>query len=379
MNSYKIVTRPLMWFMALLLVAVAAGCNSGSSGGGAAATSAKDITAYSLGGTIGTINQVAKTITVVKPSGTNVTALVATFVSSGASVKVGTSPQTSGVTFNNFTSPVVYTVTAIDGTSANYTVTVNIGASASAACTGGANCVPLGVADNFVILAKTMITGTGSITGNIGVSPAAGSTITVPCASMLTGKVYQVDDSYSDAACAMSGTVGGGVNKSTVDTAVANMGTAYTDAAGRTVPAPTTELGSGNISGMKLTPGIYKWSTGVLIYAGNPNAIPGGDTTGVTLDCTTGGSTSVFIFQIATPQTLTLGQPATPASINLTGGCLASNIFWQVGGDVTITPSSVFNGNILTATQVAMQSGAVLYGRALAQTAVTMISNTVGQ
>jgi cytoskeletal protein CcmA (bactofilin family) len=75
---------------------------------------------------------------------------------------------------------------------------------------------------------------------------------------------------------------------------------------------------------------------------------------------------------------LTEGLPATPAHINLTGGCLASNIFWQTTGDVTITPGSVFNGNILSKTQVIMQGGAVLHGRALAQSAVTLIQNTVG-
>ncbi len=342
-----------------------------------AQSAAKAITAYSLNGVTGTINEGAKTIAVTMPHGTVVTALVATFTTNGTSVKVNTVAQVSGSTAHDFTSSVAYLVTAADTTSVTYTVSVTVAALASTTCTGGASCVPLGGADNFVMLAETMITGSGSITGDIGVSAAAGSTITIPCASMLTGKIFQVDDSYADAACSMSGTVSGGVNKTTVDTAVADMGTAYTTAAGLVSPAPTTELGAGDISGMTLSPGIYKWSNSVLIYAGNPNGIPGGDTLGVTLDCTIGGSTSVFVFQIATAQTLTLGLPATAAEITLTNGCLPSNIFWQVGGDVTITPASVFRGNILTATQVVMQAGAVLHGRALAQTAVTLISNTV--
>lgn len=376
MNKFDSITKPLTWFMALLLAAAVAGCGGSDGDKWTPASSARSITAYSIGANAGTINQTDKTIAVAVPTGTVVTSLIATYTTTGASVKVGTSAQTSGVTFNNFIGPVVYTVTAADNTRGNYTVTVTPGApvvAGPAVCTGGASCVPLGGADNFVILGKDMITGTGNfITGNIGVSPAAGSTITVPCIDMLTGKVYDVDGNYAGgASCSMPGP---GANKTTVDTAVANMGTAYTDAAGRTAPAPVTELGTGNISGMTLTPGIYKWSTGLLIYAGSPT----GDATGVTLDCTTGGSTSVFIFQIAAPQTLTLGQVATPANINLTGGCLASNIFWQVGGNVDIFAGSVFNGNILTATQVAMRAGAVLHGRALAQTAVTLISNTVG-
>ncbi|OIR05618.1 putative glycoside hydrolase [mine drainage metagenome] len=360
-----------------------------------ASTSAKAITGYSFAAFPASIGVISGTtspfaIAVTVPNGTSLTGLVATFTTTGASVTVGAVTQVSGTTLNNFPAApasLAYTVHAADATTAIYNVTVTVAAaSTSLVCTGtGTSCVPLGGADNFSILAQTMITdaGASSITGNIGVSPAAGSTMTVACASMLTGKVYQVDDTFADAACSLSGTASGGANKTIVDTAVANALTAYNDAAGRTVPAPTVELGAGNISGMTLTPGIYKWSTSVLIYANNPNNIGGGDTTGVTLDCTAGGSTSVFIFQIAAAQTLTLGQSGTaptggPANINLKGGCLASNIFWQVGGDVTILPNSVFNGNILTATQVVMQSGAVVHGRALAQTAVTLISNAVG-
>ena len=63
------------------------------------------------------------------PFGTDVTALVATFSSTGASVKVGTTVQASGTTANDFTSPVAYTVTAADGSTATYTVTVTVAAS----------------------------------------------------------------------------------------------------------------------------------------------------------------------------------------------------------------------------------------------------------
>jgi hypothetical protein len=295
-------------------------------------------------------------------SWTSASSVVATVNSNGLATGVAASASSVGIT------------ATLGGQQATAALTVN--ASASLVCTGGAGCVPLGLADTFTILAQTMITDAtvSSITGNIGVSAAAGSTITVPCASMLTGKVYDVDGTYTGGAgCSMPGP---GANKTTVDTAVANMGTAYTDAATRVSPAPVNNLGAGDISGMTLTPGMYKWTTPLLIYAGNPNGIASGDITGVTLNCTAGGSTSVFIFQVS--GALTEGLPATPAHINLTGGCLASNIFWQTTNDVTITPGSVFNGNILTATQVVMQAGAVLHGRALAQTAVTLIQNTVG-
>ena len=92
-----------------------------------ASLSAKSITAFSLAGVVGTINETGKTISVTMPSGTNVTSLVATFTTTGASVKVGSTVQISGTTARNFTNPVVYTVTAADATIQDYTVTVTLG------------------------------------------------------------------------------------------------------------------------------------------------------------------------------------------------------------------------------------------------------------
>jgi glycine cleavage system regulatory protein len=97
-----------------------------------APSSSKAITAFSLLGIAGTINEPAKTISVTVPYGTNVTALVATFTTTGANVKVGTTVQVSGSTPNDFTSPVAYIVTAADNSTATYTVTVYITAPSSA-------------------------------------------------------------------------------------------------------------------------------------------------------------------------------------------------------------------------------------------------------
>jgi hypothetical protein len=94
-----------------------------------AGSSAKEITGFSLDTVGGIINEGAKTIAVTMPPGTNLTVLVATFSTTGANVKVGAAVQTSGTTANNFTSPVVYTVTAAGGITVDYTVTVTISAS----------------------------------------------------------------------------------------------------------------------------------------------------------------------------------------------------------------------------------------------------------
>ena len=99
-----------------------------------AAGSAKTITAYSFTNptALGVINESAKTIDVALPFGSNVTALVALFSTTGASVKVAGIEQVSGTTANNFTSPVMYSVTAVDSTSATYLVTVTVAASTAA-------------------------------------------------------------------------------------------------------------------------------------------------------------------------------------------------------------------------------------------------------
>jgi hypothetical protein len=74
-----------------------------------------------------TIDTSAKTVDIEVEYGTTVTALVATFtLSTGATAAVGVTPQVSGTTENDFTSPVTYVVTALDESTENWTVTVTI-------------------------------------------------------------------------------------------------------------------------------------------------------------------------------------------------------------------------------------------------------------
>jgi len=100
------------------------GCSG--DGGSNGPSSAKAITAYSLNGVAGTINEAGKTIAVTMPSLTNVFSLVATFTTTGTSVTIGTNQQVSGTTANDFTTPLTYTVTAADGTTTTYTVTITV-------------------------------------------------------------------------------------------------------------------------------------------------------------------------------------------------------------------------------------------------------------
>jgi hypothetical protein len=141
-------------------------------------------------------------------------------------------------------------------------------------------------------------------------------------------------------------------------TAVLDMQAAYTDAAGRTLP-DFTELGAGNIDGLTLAPGLYKWGTGVSIPVG------------VTL---TGGANDVWIMQIA--QDLTVGNGAI---VTLSGGAQAKNVYWQVAGQTTLGTTSNFKGIILSQTLIGFNTGATILGRALAQTAVTLDATTITQ
>ncbi len=208
--------------------------------------------------------------------------------------------------------------------------------------------VGLGLADDFVILSKSGITDVPSsaITGDIGSSPITGAAIGVTCAEV-TGNIYTVD--AAGPACKIQD-----ANKLSV--AVGDMQTAYTDAGSRTLP-DFTELGAGDISGMTLVPGLYKWSSSL------------GITGGVTLS---GGAEDVWIFQVAGDLSAESG-----AIVALSGGAQAKNIFWQVGGQTTLHTTAQFKGIILCQTLIAMNTGAKLDGRALAQTAVTLEKNAV--
>jgi hypothetical protein len=216
--------------------------------------------------------------------------------------------------------------------------------------------IDLRTSGGYALLAKSGIstTGASSVVGDVGISPAVASYITgfslssppttYTTSAMVTGQVHAPDYNAPTPA--------------NLTTAVLDMETAYTDAADRTLP-DFTELGAGDIDGLTLSPGLYKWGTGVSFA------------TGVTLSGPAGG---VWIFQIA--QDLTVGNGAI---VTLSGGALAENVFWQVAGAATLGTTSDFHGIILSQTAVVFNTGATITGRALAQTAVTLDGTAVIQ
>jgi len=214
--------------------------------------------------------------------------------------------------------------------------------------------VDLGAAGNFVILAKSAISTvpTSAVTGDVGISPAAASYITgfsltadptnvFSTSLQVTGKVYAANFTPP--------------TPSNLTTAVSDMQVAFTDAAGR--PASVTGLGAGDIGGMTLKSGVYKWGTGLNIP------------TNVTLS---GNTTDVWILQIAKSLTV-----SNATQVFLTGGAVPKNVFWQVSGDVTLGTTAHLEGVILGQTMISLKTGASINGRLLAQTAVSIESSVI--
>jgi hypothetical protein len=209
--------------------------------------------------------------------------------------------------------------------------------------------VDLKSASSFAVLTKSGITDvpTSVIVGDVGTSPITGAANHLTCAEV-TGKTYSVD-AAGPLPCLIT-------NATSLTTAIHDMMTAYTNAAGRTLPT-AINLGGGAIGGLTIAPGLYKWGTGVNI------------TTDVTLS---GGPNDVWIFQIA--QTL---DQASATNVVLSGGAQAKNVFWQTFGDVTIQANAQFNGVILSQTAINLKTGASVNGQLLAQTQVTLEQNAV--
>ncbi|MDO9629823.1 MAG: ice-binding family protein [Acholeplasmataceae bacterium] len=214
--------------------------------------------------------------------------------------------------------------------------------------------VNLGTAGDYAILAQTGISTatTSDITGDIAVSPSPASYITgfsltmdstgtFATSSQVTGKVFASD--YTTP------------TPSKLTTAISDMLIAYADASGRA--ANYTELYSGDLSGKTLTPGVYKFSSSVLIN------------TALTL---TGSATDVWIFQISGQLTM-----ASDIQITLAGGADAKNIVWQVADTVAIGSGAHFEGTILAMTDISMGTNSSINGRLYAQTAVTLDATTM--
>lgn len=267
----------------------------------------------------------------------------------------GTAPVAGQVTYDATNHAAIFTPSSDLALDILFTVTVTTGAhdltgdhmasdlvwtftTAAAACQ--TPLVPLGSVATFDILAGSTVTNTGPTNisgGDLGLSP--GSAVTgFPPGTLTTPAVMHVTDP-------------------TAAQAQLDLTTAYIYTAG----LPGGAVLPGDLSGLTLTPGLYKTSSTVMLSAGN-----------VTLDAL-GDANAVFIFQVGSTLT-TSGS----TQVVLAGSAQAQNVFWQIGSSATLGTNSIFQGNILALQSITLQTGATLQGRALARTsAVSLDSNTV--
>lgn len=123
---------------------------------------------------------------------------------------------------------------------------------------------------------------------------------------------------------------------------------------------PNVTMTGVDLGGRTLSGGVYYFSgsaqlTGTCILDGQ------------------GNSNAVFIFQVGS--TLTC---ANNSAIVLTGGAQARNVFWHVGSSATLGTNCAFRGNLIAMTNITMNNGASIRGRAMARNgAVTLDDNAV--
>jgi len=254
---------------------------------------------------------------------------------SDASVTITATPN-AGYTFTNWTESGIIEATTANHTfsiSGNRTLVANFFATAS----GDQPTVPLGSTDQFAILSSSNITNvpTSAITGDVGISPGARSSISGLTNAEVSGTIYAADDADPTPANLIA--------------AKADAESAYLNAvtAARGTPTPI----SGNINGLTFTPGLYESGSSIEIS-------PGGF---LYLDAQ-GDADAVFVIRSATSITT-----EATSEVVLTNSAQASNIFWVAGSAITLGANSKMKGTLLASTSISLLTGARLDGRALIQ------------
>jgi hypothetical protein len=231
---------------------------------------------------------------------------------------------------------------------------------------------PVGLlsAKNYVILAKSGISTVpdSSITGDIAVSPIASTAITGFSLTLDSSGEFSTSTQVDGDAFAASYAA---PTPAILTSAVGDMEAAYTDAAGRpNDDAARINLGGGILGGdfggvdNELTPGVYTFATDVTIsdtvyFRGSGYRRGQGDS-------------DVFIIQVTGNLLIDAG-----FNVELTNGALASNIIWQIAGNVNVMAGSHLEGILLVKTDVTFVTGSSLNGRVLSQTACNLQMATI--
>jgi len=190
-------------------------------------------------------------------------------------------------------------------------------------------------AANFAVLSATTVTSAAStsVVGSVGVSPG----------TAITGVIILSNGSLEPGTPVAAA-------------AQTDLQAAYNDL----VALPLGAVMAGEIGGLTLTPGIYKFATScnigsdlILDGQGNPNAF--------------------WVFQIGS--TLITAMNVSVKMINQGN---PFNVYWQVGSSATISASNNMKGNIIAYTSITLGAAAFLRGRALALGgAVTLIADNI--
>lgn len=419
MNRFESITKPMVGFMALLLVALAAGCGGGGGGEGRDPILGADVVgaisvappgsiipgavcALAAGPTIPTVtssnptsgNQFVTTSTSgVANSGKLITATFSLAMNSttiNASTftlaPVGGSVLTpASVSYNAATKVATLTTTSalLPNTSYLAIITQGVATTATGATIGCSYAwnfktaasavtepppVNLGLATSFAIASAAGVTNTATaplshINGDVVLDPTA------------TCNAVAIDAAGGFGACAGSApTLNGTVISPLYNTGVtsgaikADLLAAYNSILPANLPGATVlgcgTIGTGGGAGAgvgcagnaTLPPGVYISATASTI----------GVTGVLTLDGQ-GDTNSQFIFQAPSALTTAAGAPGVPGSqIVLINGAKASNVFWQVGSSATIGTYAIFQGNVLADTTITMGTSATSCGRLLA-------------
>jgi hypothetical protein len=263
----------------------------------------------------------------------------------------GLTPITGTVTIDGLTNTATFAPTMPLGIGLLYTATItnsvrDTGGLAMVAnytwsfTTSACGLAPINLrsADNFVVLAGSTVTSTGptSVTGDLGVSP--GTAITGFPPGILVGSQHAGDPTSAQG--------------------IADLTTAYNDAAGRSLCAITI---AGDLGGLTLPPGLYNSKSSIEVNLADLTLDAGGD------------EDAIWIFQIASTLTTSPGR-----QVILAGGAKSANIYWQVGTSATFGTTTAFQGTVMADQAITLNTGASLDGRALARiAAVNLDSNTI--
>jgi hypothetical protein len=211
------------------------------------------------------------------------------------------------------------------------------------------NAIKLGEAEKFAILAYSSITSVPNslVTGKIGLMPGARAAIAIDPSKEVAGGPSDMIGSDDDT-----------VPINFLTNAKLDMISAYNESAIRKADVNKIGAFQGKIGGQTLPPGTYKW-TGAVNMATNYKI--------------QGSANDVWIFQIQGELNI-----APNVKVELVGGALPQNIFWQVTGPVTLGANSYTVGTIIALPSITLKPQAVLKGRAFAKNGkVTLEQATV--